>query len=303
MKSILPLCWFSLNSFAGAYAQTPLTAPGVYAGPDYYLANTITCAVPEGSACITFTGPVRFNLAGQTITSTNGQGIGIYINAPISAVIEGDDGGNIDGFSIGISSSTPWTRVQGVSLRNIKYMGISLGGRYSRAAYNTVTAVGGATREAYAVGINIVGDDGEIIGNLLTDFYRQSEAPPGLVGEGVPIIVNAGAHRVLVERNTLSNTTSQPNTIGIFLGGDSHTVRYNTIYNFKDPIQGGEDAPGVTIFKNTLLNVEGNGHVGISGEFGSATYNVIGGYATQISGAIHRSNNTEFRQASVLSSH
>jgi len=270
---------------------TPISAPGTYGAGDYYLANDITVS---GGTAITFTGPATLNLAGRRLKSTAG-GIGIQGSAANNVAINGGRGSWIDGFEIGVNSSTPWTRVEGVIFDNITHIAATLSGHTSRFYDNVVNGVGGYTAEAYAVGANMGGDNSEVVGNEFYNIYRQPGVPASWIGEGCPIILNSAGHNTLVKDNLISNDTLQPHTIGVFAGGSGHIVQFNQMFNMNIGIQSALAAPGfVTAFKNTMWTPGGAGTNAILANYGLATFNVFGSYSVPVSGSIPNSNNPTF---------
>lgn len=271
---------------------TPITSAGSYGTGEYYIANNITVA---GGTALTFTGPARLNLAGMRIKSTNG-GIGIQGSAANNIVVEGGNGSWIDGFDIGVNSSTPWTRIEGVIFDNIRNIGANLTGHTSRFIANTVNAIGGHATEAYAVGVNISGDTSEVRNNKFFNTYRQVLPPPSTVGEGCPVILNAAAQGCLVEMNFIRNDTLQPNTIGVYCGIDGqHQVRFNQILNFDVGVEGGGAPSGMFVHDNVIWNrMAGTPGAAVSGNYGLVNDNAFGGYPVQIVGTIPNSNNAAF---------
>lgn len=269
--------------------MTNITSSGTYGAGDHVLANDIVVA---GGTALTFTDTGTLNMNGFTVRSTAG-GIGILITGGLKFYVNGNNGGYVDGFEYGVYSTTPITYVQGVIFQNIKYLACNLSGHDSRFLDNIVTNVGGVSNQAYSVGVNIAGNNSIVAFNEFRDFYRQATAPPSLIGEGCPIILNASCSGVLVRMNYMKNTTIQDHTIGIFGGsGGNHIVRDNTIVNFKNAIQGGGASPGIQILENLIQLLSSKiGSIGVSADFGSVTQNVFIGYETPISGSVPNSNN------------
>ena len=244
-----------------------------------YLANNIT--ISSGTA-LRFVGPYgqTLNLNGKTIqciTAGNDVTIGIQATGSLNFIVNGGGGSYIKGCRIGIDAPRDWTRIQEVLFQGIKYMAINLSGYMGKAIMNQIDTVGGVTDEAYSVGINVSGDGGIVRGNYIHNLYRQVGAAPDLVGEGVPIILNASSHGSLVELNYLENDASVGDTIGIFAGsGGGHTIRQNSIRNF---CRGIESGAASQLWDNVVtLGSPVDDSLGISASMGAVFGNLIAGY-------------------------
>jgi hypothetical protein len=270
---------------------TPISTPGTYSlSGDCYLANDINVA---GGTALTFTGSsVRLNMAGRTVRNTaphpTTMSIGIKGAGVTNLSIES---GAITGFRHGVDSETPYTRVQAVDLSGNLYIGANLKGHTSRALYCTVNTIGGVTDEAYAIAFNIAGSGSSVVGNKITNIYRQNVAPES-TGEGCPIIINSGAGACTVEQNFIENDEARPDTIGIYAGtGGAHEVNRNVIRGFKTGIWGGRQSTGpMTAVRNVLWMFNPlAGSRAFYGDYGSATEAVIIGYQTAFDGIIPHS--------------
>jgi hypothetical protein len=263
----------------------PITTPGTYTAPgDYYLANDIV--VSSGVALTfqaSFPNSQRLNLNGKSVICTvPGDTRGILGLGNTNLLITGGGASWIRGFRVGVVSSRPYTRIQEVLFEDILYMGITLSGDHSRVILCSISDVGGVSDEAYSVGVNITGYGGLVRGCEFRNFYRQVAAPPALVGEGVPIILNASSVAAVVEHNYLHNDTPAASTIGIFAGaGGGHSVRNNVIRNMRHGVQSGGDSD---ILGNIIQTGLVGGSVGISFSSGAADDNVLIGYETPVSG-------------------
>lgn len=180
-----------------------------------------------------------------------------------------------------------WCGFQALDARNLRLEGVDFSGNLSIGADLgeasgtivrgcTFAKITGYSYEAYATGLNAVGQDAVVEHNLFLDLYRQSEVEGP--GEGVGVIVVSGKN-VIIRHNRFENTVGRPNTIGIWAREDTDTlVTENTLTNFE---RGVASLGNLTVTNNRFLLREplpDSLAVGANGG-GIALRNAVDGYA------------------------
>lgn len=259
---------------------TAITAPGSYgaSNAEYYLANNI-------SGGLVFTGAnVKCNLNGKTITGTssgNTHTVGIQKNGSGYLVVYG---GKVTGHRVGIDIQGAG-QLENVDISGNRYIGANLRGAGSLVRYCDCNDIGGVSDEAYAIGLNISGNNSRVEFSRFRNFYRQGAADPSLVGEGCPIVFNASCSGCKATNVVMINDVAAEKTIGIFAGiGGSHLIDQCISRNFE---RGYQMSAGNTIQDSEawMLSALPNS-VGISAGDGLATRNLIANYATGIGGTV-----------------
>lgn len=208
--------------------------------------------------------------------------------------------GTITGCRFGISAnrSTGFV-VEDVDLGGNSYVGAELAfGQRNVVRRSKFASITGHTAGVYAFGINGIGSDGLIEFNTISEIYRQPGASG--VGEGVGIVVEEGALRVVVRDNMLTNKSCRPNTIGVWsaIGAETEVLR-NTFVNFQHGAQGANMSIVGNTFTATAPFAES---VAMLANTGRASGNTVQGYEKAFGGGIADAggNTTSDRPAATV---
>jgi hypothetical protein len=228
--------------------------------------------------------------ANDVILDLNGRAIRCAPSQPATAATFGIDAehrgsvtirnGSITGCKFGVSA----TYGNGIVLEDVNFTGNTyIGANLGFGSSNIVrrcrfAAITGYTVEAYAVGLNGIGSVGLVEHNTFENLYRQPGANG--VGEGVGVLVEAGATNVVVRDNTFTNTEPREQTIGVWSArGAVTTMTANTLVNFAKGAQGF----GLTVTGNSFrLTGPVQGGTAILGDPVMASDNTITGYSTPV---------------------
>lgn len=234
--------------------------------------------------------PIRI-LANGVLLDLNGFTVSCTPSSPATAQTFGIDAngrsgvhvynGRVTGCMFGIQmGSASNVSVVGVDLTGNTYVGVNIGyATNARVRGCTFAAITGYTAEAYSVGVNGVGSGALIEGNTFRDFDRQPGAAG--VGEGVAVLVTAGAQGVTIRGNWFENSDPEMDTIGLWVAQDTGniTIAENSFTNIRDAIGG---FVGVANDNRFLMRAPVADSVAISFNNGTATDNVIVGYETAL---------------------
>jgi hypothetical protein len=281
-----------------AEASTPIAGPQLLLEPGrYHLTGDIVIRSVEdlvsGAALAVESPGVHLDLNGHVI---RGEGLepdaitfGIRGSGAGGLTVIDTLTGGIHGFWCGIHSDGHQTRVEELDLSGNFYMGANLIGDQTRAFYNRIIGIGGHTKEAYAVGLNLTGSGYHVRGNSLREIYRQPGAAASLPGEGCAILINTSSNGGVCERNWIENSRVEPATIGLFGGrGGPHTFTRNAVTGFHYGIASRATTRSpLTATHNTLVLTEAAADsAGILCDHGLAERNTIVNYATPVAGLV-----------------
>jgi hypothetical protein len=282
---LLALCVALLAAPAPSSAQ-----PLIYSSPgSYRLPTNVDSA--DVIAVWVVTSNVSLDLGGRTIRCLASDSVttfGIYASAVSNLTIRN---GRIENCAYGVyADSSVGVTIEDVDFSGTGYIGAHLAWGAGNIVRRCIFAgIAGYTLEAYAIGINGVGDNSVIEHNQFRSLYKQPGATT--VGEGVGILVEADATGVTIRDNVFTNTTLAQHTIGIWIaGGATASVTGSLFTNWQYAIAavGSVAATGNTF---TLTGVLAPG-AAISAAGGLADNNTFGGYSTPMSGTIIDRGNT-----------
>lgn len=247
------------DSIATGMFNIVINSPNV----DLNLAGrTVRCAPPNPSTAVTFG---VYSMGYSNVRVHNGRITGCFYGAHVPY------GSNV--------------RIENIDFTANTYIGLNIGantGSNNIVRGNIFADIGGYTPEAYAIGINGVGSSTTVEGNTFRNIYRQA-ASSG-VGEGVAILVSSNQTGVVIRNNWIQNDDVRANTYGIWVATGAEAQLYeNSITNFVTGIAGEAISP---LDNRLLLRTSVAGSLAIGGNSGTATRNVIEGYAVPIAGGV-----------------
>jgi hypothetical protein len=275
----------SLKTAKGSTMPTPIAGPGSYSKSniEYYLANDI-----PGS--LAFTGEnVKLNLNGKTVqgtTSGNVHSVGISSTSLFGYFVV--FGGKVTGHRVGVDIRG-LAQLENVDLSGNRYIGANLRGAGSLVRCCECADIGGVSDEAYAIGINISGNNTTVKYSTFRNLYRQVAADPSIVGEGCPIVFNTACSGGRAENVIMINDEAREKTIGIFAGRGGHVIDKCVSRNFERGYH--------LSATNTLRDSEAwmmsrlPTSIGVYAGDGLAERNLIANYATGFEGTITQVDN------------
>lgn len=166
--------------------------------------------------------------------------------------------------------------IVGVNASGNRYIGANVGFSSGvRVVGSTFNNIAGYSPEAYAIGINGVGNNALIEGNTFRGCDRQPTAQG--VGEGVGILVSADTQNVTIRGNWIENDDVSMDCIGVWVGAGSTgiVVTENTITRIAEAIRG---AVGTGADNRLYLPEPFAGSTGIDLNTGAAIDNLIVGF-------------------------
>lgn len=250
MRLLLAVVMCALVS-GEAVAQVPVPPSGIISNPgSYYL--TATRATAAFPVIQIVANDVDLDLNGWYVRCTPASpatslSTGIAVSGSHATIRNG----SISGCFMGVSGESGMMSIVGVDFSGNTYIGVNGGGRGTRIIGSVFQGIGGYQQEAYAVAINNPGSDCLIERNTFRQIVGQPVHPPGMVGEGVGILLSAGTTGCVVRGNWMDNGGAS-NSIGIWLAsGTSAYIAENSITNFGDgSIRGAPSA--ATVVNNRL---------------------------------------------------
>lgn len=290
--------------------STAITAAGTYPAGEYHLAANIAVTINTAGSyigAITFTGDAKLTGTGFAVTNNGGGG---PTGAPyLSVGIKSDHklelvDCTVSGFRIGVKCDGNDCVLTDCNLSNNLYMGVWMQGDNFLIQGGEISNLGGIEDENYSIGVQIgTSNRGVVRGVTFKNLYVQAAYTGSSVGEGLPVNFSSSASNCVMEFCHCENDTVEHSTLGAFGGSDgSHTFRYNTFINYKNPIACWGTYP-MQIFGNTMRIASPiSGNIGIDGNHGLAKDNVIIGYTTPIIGTIKKRNNKIYNESGVLMS-
>lgn len=278
-----------------AGAESPLPPDGMISSPGTYrLATDITS--DRHTAIVVKAGDVELDLNGKTITcprpsSSEQRTHGIHVRKKHNVSIRNGKIINCV-IGIGIPESNNVT-IDGIHFVSSRYVAVN--------GTNTITGltvrnstfvdVSGYHSQAYAIGINRPGSNCLIERNEFRDIYRQANADPALVGEGVAILLSPDSSGCMIRFNLMENAEIRPNlTIGVWSGSASASVVGNRIINFGRGIAA--SSATLHVHDNFFwMSGEQWGSYAVGAQRGSATRNIVLDYDLGVRGDIVASDN------------
>lgn len=190
-----------------------ITGPGV---------RTLTSDLSDADTVISVqASDVVINLNGKTVRCT-GDGINYGINGANRGHITINGPGTITGCWMGVQFAYGAGHVihNGVDLTGNRYIGANLGYGYQNTIKNVVCgSIAGYPASGYAICINGIGARGLIEDVVIGEMYRQPGSTEA--GEGLGILVDAGANDVRLKNVQIANSQLRPNTMGIWMAGNA----------------------------------------------------------------------------------
>lgn len=149
--------------------------------------------------------------------------------------------GTIEGFKYGINGkNNDGLTIENIEIKDTKIVGILLDDIKNATIKNSTidnvyTDINGFAHykhEAYAIGIQITGDNVILDANTFRDIRRQ-KSPTDEIGEGVAILIINNSKDIQINKNKIEFEKERiDNTIGIWIGtGSEVTIKNNTILN------------------------------------------------------------------------
>lgn len=287
MRVSIGLVALVLSSATEARAQNiVINAPGLYTlGADSTSTSYYNIAITGGS--------VTLDLNGKTVrcappSPATGLTFGVYVGAVSTVTIRN---GKITGCFMGVhASNATYVTLEDIDFTGNTYIGANMAGGSNRVVRRCKFAdIAGYSSEAYAIGLNGIGHNGVIEDNQFINLYKQPNT--NKIGEGIGVLIEAGAQNVTVRRNTFTNGTPTANTIGVWFGPNAAGfVTSNTFTNWASGVEG---SGPITATDNTIkLTATFAGSKAFSVKNGTASGNTIIGYATAVSGGMVDGGNT-----------
>lgn len=272
-----------------AFAQTlTINAPGIY------VLDADVTSIGYYNVYIA-SDDVTLNLNGKTVrcspaSPSTAVTFGVYASGRARVTIKN---GTITGCMFGVHAGYSSNIIlEDLNFTGNTYIGANLGteGGGNIVRRCTFKAITGYTPEAYAIGLNGIGDGGLIESNRFENLYKQPNATT--VGEGVGVLVEANATNVTIRSNTFVNAQRVDHTIGIWVAqGSTVAISGNTLTNWEFGIA----AMGqVTVTNNTFAltgALESSAAIYASAT-STATGNTITAYPTAFAGGILDGGNT-----------
>lgn len=223
-----------------------ITAPGAYR-----LAGDLTAGRPK--VIEVRSDDVAIDLGGHTVRCDaddpeRSVTFGVFAEARVNLRVRN---GAITDCTFGLrSTDSEDTVVDRVDFTGNRYVGVDVTGTGARISGSTFVRLAGYRPRAYAIGINGVGSDAVIRGNVFRELYRQPEAQPEQPGEGVAIVVSTGNSGNTIRHNWIENTRAADN-IGIWIAGEGegHVVEENVITGMQR---------GIIVFGQTAVRIADN---------------------------------------------
>jgi hypothetical protein len=266
-------------------ALLAMLLPGSALAQNYTYSSPGTYTLPADS---TSTGQFNIRITASNVTlDLGGRTVRCNPSNPLTASTFGIQfstlnnitirNGKITGCQFGILGSySNNVTILNVDFTGNRYVGVSLGGANNRVIGNVFADIGGWSQSGYAIGVNNVGANSLVQGNVFRNLYRQTDAAPDLVGEGVGVIVSPGNTNVRITGNSFVNDEPrQEENLGVWVGVNaSASIDRNLFFNFDWAI----GACCATVSHNTFWLQEGPGHWAIDVTEGSADNNLVVGW-------------------------